>query len=102
MHVQMTIKMRSDGDKCEGDDEEEEEHDDESSKDSHNDDDNDNENNEDLDGSGIMMIMRMKEGIVIIADGIHNDSVHECEFEVGSHSFEPGCHTKLCPSPFGS
>ena len=25
-----------------------------------------------------------------------------CEFEVGSHSFEPGCHTKLCPSPFGS
>ena len=26
----------------------------------------------------------------------------ECEFEVGSHSFEPGCHTKLCPSPFGS
>ena len=26
----------------------------------------------------------------------------ECEFEVGSHSVEPGCHTMLCLPPFGS
>ena len=25
-----------------------------------------------------------------------------CEFEVGSHSVEPGCHTMLCLLPFGS